>query len=260
MSVSDFRNHEIYADLIATPPVIIRVDGRSFKNLLQRHGFEKPFDRRFASAMAGATESLFQQSGLYPVVAYTFSDEINILFRDVLPFDGRIEKLVSVVPSSISSALTRSLKISPIAFDGRVIPLHPGQIIEYLVWRQAEAWRNCINGYGHYTLRSDGLSGKEAASRMLGLRASDIHELCFQHGINLGKVPLWQRRGVLVYWEEYTKPGYDPVRDIEVVVNRKRVTQNWDLPIFASDEGGVMVRELVEELCVGSDGQHRRKH
>jgi tRNA(His) 5'-end guanylyltransferase len=80
---------------------------------------------------------------------------------------------------------------------------------------------------------------------MLGLRASDIHELCFQHGINLDKVPLWQRRGVLVYWEEYTKPGYDPVRDIEVVVNRKRIAQNWDLPIFASDEGGMMVRGLV---------------
>jgi tRNA(His) 5'-end guanylyltransferase len=151
MRVSDFEDHEIYADLRATPPVIIRVDGRSFKNLLQRHRFEKPFD-------ADATESFFKQSGLYPVVAYTFSDEINILFTDALPFDGRIEKLVSVVPSSISSALTRSLKISPIAFDGRVIPLHPEQIIEYLVWRQAEAWRNCINGYGYYTLRSDGLS------------------------------------------------------------------------------------------------------
>jgi hypothetical protein len=35
------------------------------------------------------------------------------------------------------------------------------------------------------------------------------------------------------------------VRDIEVVVNRKRIAQNWDLPIFASDEGGMMVRGLV---------------
>jgi hypothetical protein len=35
------------------------------------------------------------------------------------------------------------------------------------------------------------------------------------------------------------------VRDIEVVVNRKRIAQNWDLPIFASEEGGVMLRELV---------------
>jgi tRNA(His) 5'-end guanylyltransferase len=124
---------------------MIRVDGRGFKNLLYKQGFEKPFDYRFASAMAGAAESLAHQSGLHPVIAYTFSDEINILLTDQV-----------------------------IAFDGRVIPLHPHQIPEYLIWRQLEAWRNCINSYGHYTLRSTGLSGRDAASRMQGMRSCDI--------------------------------------------------------------------------------------
>ena len=247
MQRSDFENCEIYADLRAIPPVIIRVDGRGFKNLLQRHGFEKPFDHRFASAMAGAAESLAHQSGLHPVIAYTFSDEINILLTDqVLPFNGRIEKLVSVISSHITSVITMSLDISPIAFDGRAIPLHPHQITGYLIWRQSEAWRNCINSYGHYTLRSTGLSGRDAASRMLGMRSCDIHEMLFRHGINLDKVPAWHRRGVMVHRDEYAKCGYDPVRGVEVTANRRKIVQNWDLPIFASEDGAELIQRLVD--------------
>lgn len=247
MQRSDFENCEIYANLRAIPPVIIRVDGRGFKNLLYKQGFEKPFDYRFASAMAGAAESLAHQSGLHPVIAYTFSDEINILLTDqVLPFNGRIEKLVSVMASHIASTITMSLDISPVAFDGRVIPLHPHQITEYLIWRQLEAWRNCINGYGHYTLRSTGLSGRDAALRMQGMRSSDIHEMLFRHDINLDKVPAWHRRGVMVHRDECVKCGYDPVRGVEVTANRKKVVQNWNLPIFASDDGVELVRRLVE--------------
>ncbi|KAF5410003.1 MAG: hypothetical protein C5S47_07745 [Candidatus Methanogasteraceae archaeon] len=243
MRVRDFRNHEIYASLRVLPPVIIRVDGRSFKSVLHRHGFEKPFDHRFASATATAAESLMKESGLHPMIAYTFSDEINLLFTDqVLPFDGRVEKLVSVVSSYITGVVARSLEISQIAFDGRAIPLHPSEIADYLIWRQREAWRNCINGYGYYTLRSLGISREDAASRMRGMRAPDIHELCFRNGINLNSVPAWQRRGVLVHRTEYAKHGYDPVREIEVVADRRRVVQNWDLPIFASDAGGSLLR------------------
>ncbi|MEA1944651.1 MAG: tRNA(His) guanylyltransferase Thg1 family protein [Euryarchaeota archaeon] len=243
--MSDFEDHEIYADLRAIPPVIIRVDGRSFRSMLERYGFEKPFDNRFADAMAGSAESFFRESGLSPSIAYIFSDEMNILFTDTLPFAGRIEKLVSVISGYISSALTRSLDIPGITFDGRVIPLHPEEIIDYLIWRQREAWRNCINGYGYYLLRVTGLSGKDAASRMRGLRASDIHELCFQHEINLDKVPAWHRRGILIQREEYTKRGYDPMRKIEVFAKRKKVVQNRDLPVFASDEGALMIQRLV---------------
>lgn len=244
--MSNFEDHEIYADLRAISPIIIRVDGRSFKNVLGRHGFEKPFDHRFASAMADAAESFFRESGLHPAIAYIFSDEINIFFTDpALPFAGRLEKLVSVISSFISSALALSLKISPIAFDGRVIPLHQEQIIDYLIWRQAEAWRNCINGYGYYMLRSLKLSGRDAASRMLGMRSCDIHELLFRHGINLDKVPAWHRRGILIHREGYMKRGYDPIRQIEVTVNRKRIVQNWNLPVFASEEGFLMMEGLV---------------
>ncbi|MCD6208009.1 MAG: tRNA 5'-guanylyltransferase [Methanosarcinales archaeon] len=247
MKVADFRNHEVYSDLRVVPPIIIRVDGRNFKNLLHKHEFEKPFDHRFASAVVDSAESFFREGGVHPSIAYIFSDEINILFTDALPFTGRVEKLVSVVSSHIASALTSSLGLCPIAFDGRVIPLHPEQVIEYLVWRQTEAWRNCVNSYGYYMLRRTGLSGDCAASRLLGLSLPDIHELCFQNGINLDSVPAWQRRGVMIYRAGYEKRGYDPIRKVEVVANRTKLVSDWDLPIFASDAGIEMLREIVPE-------------
>ena len=92
--------HEIYKDIKALPPVIVRADGRNFKESLSRLGFEKPYDMRFAQGMVSAARSLIKDSGLTPEWAFTFSDEINILFKE-LPFDGRVEKLDSVVPSYI---------------------------------------------------------------------------------------------------------------------------------------------------------------
>ena len=49
--------HEIYKDIKALPPVIIRVDGRNFKESLSRFGFEKPYDIAFAQGMVSAARS-----------------------------------------------------------------------------------------------------------------------------------------------------------------------------------------------------------
>ena len=59
-----------------------------------------------------------------------------------------------------------------------------------------------------------------------GLKESEIHELLFERGINLAKVPAWERRGIAIYrkWEE--------------------VIQLWDLPLFRSEEG----RDFMEKI------------
>ncbi len=239
------KRREIYADLRCAPPVIIRVDGRNFKNTLSRLNFEKPYDKRFASAMADAVELFFKKSGMSPVIAYTFSDEINFLFSDT-SFNERVEKLDSIIPSYISSALTMQLDPDePISFDSRIVPLNSDQIIEYLVWRQREAWRNCISSYGYYTLRSEGLSEVEAAAQMKGKKAASVHELLFERGINLTKTPAWQRRGIVIHKEEYEISGFNPMENVETGSMRTRVVQNWDIPIFNSDEGNTFLNDHI---------------
>ncbi|WP_407354809.1 tRNA(His) guanylyltransferase Thg1 family protein [Methanolobus sp. WCC5] len=239
------KRREIYSDLRCIPPAIVRIDGRNFKNALSRMGFEKPYDERFTSAIVDSIVSFFKRSGLSPVLAYTFSDEISFLFREDT-FDGRIEKIDSIIPSYISSAFTMALKPEePVSFDSRVIPLHDEEVFNYLMWRQAEAWRNCINSYAYYTLLNEGMEEKEAARQLKNKRSPDIHELLFDRGINISKVPAWQRRGIMVLKEIAEIEGFNPHLNISTKSTRTKVTVDRDIPLFGSKEGEIFLRKAL---------------
>ena len=240
------RDREIYADIKAIPPLIVRADGRNFRRVLSGE-FEKPYDERFAKGMAEAVAIFFETSGFDPKLAYIFSDEINLFFPQVVPFKGRIEKLDSVIAGFLASALTIVLDFKDaVAFDARVIPVCSREDVwAYLVQRQTEAWRNHINAYGYYGLQESGLSEKEAEERLKGMKAAQVHELLFRTGINLNETPMWQRRGILIAKERYEKEGYNPKAAKKVVATRYEVVQRWDLPLFESEEGRNLIVQLI---------------
>jgi tRNA(His) guanylyltransferase len=195
--------------------------------------------------MVTAARSLLADSGLGPEWAFVFSDEVNVLFEE-LPFDGRVEKLDSVVASYLSSALTLNLKQdTPLAFDARVIPVHREEIADYLIGRQSEAWRNHMQSYGFYTLVAEGMGEREAAAKMKGMKFEDIHEMMWQRGVNLNETPGWQRKGVFIYRKKYEKEGYNPVTGENVIVERMEIVEDWDPPVFGSDEGKAFLRSLL---------------
>jgi len=244
-SADEMKEREIYSDLRVFPPFVVRIDGRGFRRALS--DFKKPYDERFAKAMADCVECFFRDSGLNPLFAFTFSDEINLFFSE-MPYNYRIEKIDSIIPSFFSSELTIRLELKkPVSFDSRVIPLGKEDIYRYLVWRQAETWRNHVSSYGYYTLRKSGLSENEAAVKLKNMKASAIHELVFQHGINLAETPAWQRCGVLVFRETYDKKGYDPVKKTDVTTQRTKIIQEWNTPIFKTDEGKNLIIRLLSE-------------
>jgi tRNA(His) guanylyltransferase len=223
----------------------MRMDGRNFKESLARLGFRRPYDVDFARGMVAAARSLLADSGLGPEWAFVFSDEVNVLFEE-LPFDGRVEKLDSVVASYLSSALTLNLKQdTPLAFDARVIPVHREEIADYLIGRQSEAWRNHMQSYGFYTLVAEGMGEREAAAKMKGMKFEDIHEMMWQRGVNLNETPGWQRKGVFIYRKKYEKEGYNPVTGENVIVERMEIVEDWDPPVFGSDEGKAFLRSLL---------------
>jgi tRNA(His) 5'-end guanylyltransferase len=239
-----FKAKEIYKDIRALPPVMVRADGRNFKESLARLGLEKPYDVRFERAMVSAGRSLVEESGLGPDWAYTFSDELNVFFK-VLPFDGRVEKLDSVVPSYLASALTIALGVNvPLAFDARVVPVHYEDVAGYLQWRQAEAWRNHMQSYGFYSLVKEGTPEREASKKMHGMKFEDIHEMMWRRGTNLNETPAWQRKGVFIYKKAVEKEGYDPMKKKKVLVERAEVEESWDPPLFGSAEG----REFLKRI------------
>ena len=138
-----------------------------------------------------------------PKYVYTFSDEFNILFEEI-PFNGRIEKINSVISSFISSSFMKHLYLNKELlikidrpFDCRVIST-PNHIKDYFKWRQDEAWRNCLNSYAQSILNRTH-TNRETSEILYKLKKQDIHELLFENGINIAHVPTWQKRGVCLY-------------------------------------------------------------
>lgn len=239
------KNREIFAEMRCIPPVVVRADGRNFRNTLAGLGFKKPYDQTFARALADTAELFIKKSGLSPLFAYTFSDEISFLFME-LSFEGRVEKIDSIVASFLSSALTINLRLDePVAFDSRIVALQKDEIPAYFHWRQLEAWRNFVASWGYYTLIAEGMDKNEASRYLKGKKEWEIHEMLFERGINLAKLPAWQRNGIMIYAGEYEISGFNPILGKETKSQRRKVTQNWEIPNFKSEEGILLLEKLI---------------
>jgi len=226
-------------------PFFVRLDGWRFRKIAEKVDAEKPFDCKFAKCLVESGKALFQ-TGMNPTLVYVASDELNVLFTSAVPFRGRVEKIDSVLAGIVSSVFSAEIaasfgKQAVCAFDSRVIliPNHE-KIIEYLHWRQTDLWRNHNNAYAYWALRRKGMKPSEIAKKLRGLRTKELHELLFRHDINLSKTPSWQRRGILIYKQPYTKTV-----GTEKAV-RWKVTENWDLPLFTSEEGKNTITRILE--------------
>jgi tRNA(His) 5'-end guanylyltransferase len=203
----------------------VRADGRGFKKVLKESS--KPYDIDFARSMVSAAKKFFLDFGPKPALAFTFSDEISLVFLEC-PFAGRVEKIDSLAAGFLSAALSMELH-RLVSLDCRTIPLCQEEIRSYLIERQDETWRNHVFSYGFFLLLEEGLNETQAMGKLRGLKEKEIHELVFQKGINLAKTPAWQRRGVMVYRRE------------------GQVTENWDIPLFSTREG----KSLISSITLG---------
>lgn len=241
-------DRELYSALTALPPLYVRLDGRAFHRLARVLDLVRPFDERFAAAMGSVARRLVADAGASPIFAYTFSDEISCFFTE-LPFGGRVEKIDSVLAAFAASALTIELGLEePVAFDARVVFVDPASAHAYLAGRQAEAWRNHINAYAQALLIADGLSSRQAAARLRGLASPALHDLAFEHGVNLGETPAWQRRGTLVYRRPVEVTGHDPRTGEVAVAVRSRAVIDREPPLFTSVEGRALLARLIPGL------------
>lgn len=217
---------EIYSGLRVRAPFFIRADGRGFRKLLK--DADKPYDLDFARTMVKAARYLMEEVGPSPRLAYLFSDEASLLYLDE-PFGGRLEKLISVIPSVLSGRISLSLGRA-VGLDGRAILVCPDQVAAYLKEAQDEAWRNHIFSYGFYSRIKEGMDRRSAMESLRGKSEGQIHEMLFCQGINLAHCPAWQRRGVMVY-----RSSGD-------------VFEEWELPLFGTAEGQGLVKSIIEDF------------
>ncbi|PQO41168.1 tRNA(His) guanylyltransferase Thg1 family protein [Blastopirellula marina] len=240
------RVYETSADLCVLPEVamVARLDGRSFTRLTkERCHFEVPFDEKFRDLMVETARSLMT-CGFRVVYAYTESDEISLLFdRREQIFGRKLRKLNSTLAGEASGRF--SLLLGQVAtFDCRISQLPTVDlVVDYFRWRNEDAARNALNAWCYWTLRKDGQSEQEATRRLHGISVRQKNELLFQYGINFNNLPDWQKRGVGLTWESYTKQATNPVTSQEQVATRRRIRIDYNLPM--RDDYSSYVRRLA---------------
>lgn len=212
--------------------IVARIDGRSFTRLTKEVcKFEAPFDERFNKMMVETVKGLMANMGMEIIYGYTQSDEISLLFTPEADVFGRkVRKLNSVLAGAASAIF--SLQLGQVAvFDCRICPLPNKDLVEdYFRWRMEDAHRNCLNSWCYWTLRKEGWNATNTSAELEGKSVAWKNEFLFQRGINFNGLPVWQRRGVGIYWRNYDKIGHNPVTGQRVTAIRREVFADYDLP------------------------------
>lgn len=235
------KKYEQFSQLKVIPdmPLILRLDGRSFSNYTKQLKLQKPFDERLRNVFIEVSKDLINEFN--PKYVYTFSDEINILFTQV-PFNGRVEKINSVLASFTSASFMKHLflnkedfdvdlsQLKAASFDCRIV-LTSEHIKDYFKWRQDEAWRNCLNSYAQSILNKKH-SSKETSEILYKLKKSDIHDLLYENGINIAHVPTWHKRGVCLHKVAEKIEGENPLNKQKNISTRTKIYTDLEMKLI----------------------------
>jgi tRNA(His) 5'-end guanylyltransferase len=151
-------------------PIVARLDGRSFSNFTK--GLDKPYDKTMQNCMVETASALM--TDLHPLLAYTQSDEITLLWfleqdsTSQYPFGGKVQKLVSTLAGTASVAFNKSLDLWMPSrrnefptFDCRVWTVAEWiKVVDILVWRISDAERNSLNALAQSKFSHKELQGK----------------------------------------------------------------------------------------------------
>jgi len=239
-------------------PILLRLDGNNFSGLTEKY-FERPFDSDFEKCMDEAAKSVMQYcSG--SEVAYVQSDEFTILLRndqknETEPFLGnRTQKLASLNAAVASNSFNDTAdKLgydfnNNAIFDCRCFVIPKSEVVNNFIWRQEDAFKNCISSFAYYGLK-DKYNDVKVRDILHGKSTDERQEIIFQKlNVNPNNITIYRKRGRCIY-KEKRKVNVKEVLDSETYKNlideghiekgEKTIDSNWiiddKVPRFTKD-------------------------
>lgn len=180
-------------------PLIARLDGRAFHTFTR--DLRRPYDEAMSRCMIETTRYLVRH--MNALVGYTQSDEISLAWYEPsqslteYPFDGRLQKLVSVLAGMASVCFLQQLserlpgKVGELPhFDCRVWQVPTlADAADVFVWREDDATKNSITMAARALYSDRELHEKDSAVKQ---------EMLFQKGVNWNDYPAFFKRGTYV--------------------------------------------------------------
>lgn len=172
--------------LMPNCPVYARIDGRAFHTLCK--GLKKPYSEAFIQTMQEVCKYLVDETGA--VLGYVQSDEISLGWESYskAPFEGRIQKLESVLASMASAKFVQyvseprtsefsiddgmaKLWYSCInhlpSFDCRVFNIPSMvELSNAFLWRENDAIKNSVTGMALYFFSHQQIQGKSGEEKI----------------------------------------------------------------------------------------------
>ncbi len=223
--------------------LIVRLDGRDFHILTEAMGVERPFDLHFALSIVEATKTILQDSPR-PAFAYTISDEVNFVFSDRSNQDS-LNSMGSALTKRFSKAFHNAIRPysgrKPSHFDWRVWGTDSSGILSYLAERQEWAYTNFLKAYAFWLKIASGLSPIQARESLSGFNSPNFLELMSQAELDPEKLPLWQRRGIIVCKRRSSfSPDQKPGDSCDLYVD-------LEVPLFKSSHGLSYIVNLLND-------------
>lgn len=204
------------SQLMPNAPVYARIDGRAFHTFCR--GLYKPFSLAFGNAMQETCKYLVEETGA--ILGYVQSDEISLGWENYskAPFEGRIQKLESVLASMASAKfvlyveslqeeakfsndknalLDRTRKCVP-SFDCRIFNVPDMfELANSFLWRENDALKNSITGMALSFFSHNQIQGKSGEEKiaMMKEKGYDFYE----------RTPEMFLRGTFFHRENYLK-------------------------------------------------------
>lgn len=194
-------------------PIIVRLDGKSFHSWTK--GMKRPYDERMSNLMMDVTRKLVDKTDAK--IGYTQSDEISLVlysddYKSQVFFDGKIQKLVSVIASMTTAIFNDSVHFhfpNPPCFNSGKMPLaffdcrvwavpNKWEASNSILWREQDASKNSISMAARSFFSHKQLHEKSGP---------EMQEMMFQeHGVNWNDYPTFFKRGVFYQRRKVLRP------------------------------------------------------